>query len=186
MSLSGLRTLLALGVLSLTACAQQSNLQQIQHEIKALNQDMLILSQQAVALSRQNALNAQSTQGVYLLPDAGAPALLESQIGILKMSLPHISDAPTGTQVSLLIEASPQHQLPAFSGSIEWQSRQDDTDVESENATGQQSFTAPVPFTTPGKTLIVLTLPGVMPDTLRWVRIHDITPITEKSVISED
>lgn len=96
MSLLSLRTLLAFSILSLTACAQQSSLHQIQHEIKTLKRDMVDLSQQAVILSEQNALNAQSTQGVYLLPDAGAPVLLESQTGVLKISLSHLTEITNG------------------------------------------------------------------------------------------
>ena len=85
MTQSRLIIILVLSVLNLTGCAQQSDLHPIQHEIKTLNQDRMNLSQQAIILRQQNALNAQSTEGVYLLPNAGASALLESQIGTLKM-----------------------------------------------------------------------------------------------------
>jgi len=179
MNHGGLRTILAFSVLSLTACAQQSELHQIQHEIKSLNQDMLALSQQAVTLSRQNELNAHSTQGVYLLPNAGAPALLESQIGVLKMSLAAISPVEGGTQVTLFIQESRLQQLPAFSAIIEWRSGTDKDQAGSETANGQQSFTVPVHLANPDQASVPLILPGITPETLRWVRIHHITPITD-------
>lgn len=97
MSLHSLRTLLVRSILSLTARTQQSNPHQTQHKIKILNRDRVDLSQQALILSELSALNAQSTQGVYLLPDAGIPALRESQAGILKISLTHITEIVSGT-----------------------------------------------------------------------------------------
>ncbi|MCS3432349.1 DUF3251 domain-containing protein [Klebsiella sp. BIGb0407] len=179
MSLRCLRTLLAFSFLSLTACAQQSSLHEIQHEIKTLNQDMVDLSQQAVILSEQNALNAESTQGLYLLPDAGAPALLESQIGMLKISLSHITATTNGTQVTLLIQEKTQQPLPAFSGMIAWKIRTDKTDEPSTNVNGQQSFTAPAQLASPGEATLTLVLPDVAPENLRWIRIHDIHSAAE-------
>jgi len=186
MSLRSLRALLAFSILSLTACAPQSNLHQIQHEIKTLNQDMVNLSQQAVILSEQNALNAQSTQGVYLLPDAGAPALLESQVGVLKISLAHIAEVAGGTQVTLLIQENTRQPLPDFSGVIAWKTRTDKTDTQATDVDGQQSFAASVPPATPDETTITLILPTLAAENLRWIRIHDIHSVAETVITSED
>lgn len=174
MSLHCLRTLLAFSILSLTACAQQSNLHQIQHEIKTLNKDMVNLSQQAIILSEQNALNAESTQGAYLLPDAGAPALLESQLGVLKITLTHIADVASGTQVTLLIQENTRQSLPNFSGMIAWETRTDKTDTLPTTINGQQSFTVLVQSATPDEATITLILPDLASENLRWIRIHDI------------
>lgn len=178
MSLLSLRTLLAFSILSLTACAQQSSLHQIQHEIQTLKRDMVDLSQQAVILSEQNALNAQSTQGVYLLPDAGAPVLLESQIGMLKISLTDITKIVSGTQITLLIQESKQQLLPDFSGMIAWKTRTDKTDALSTSTAndGQQSFTAAAQPVTPDEVTLTLLIPDLAPENLRWIRIHDIQP----------
>jgi len=186
MSLRSLRTLLAFSILSLTACAQQSSLHQIQHEIKTLNQDMVDLSQQAVILSEQNALNAQSTQGVYFLPDAGAPALLESQVGMLKISLAHIDKVASGTQVTLLIQENTRQSLPDFSGMIAWKTRADKTDAQATDVDGQQSFTASTQSATPDEATLTLVLPALAPDNLRWIRIHDIHSVAETVITSED
>jgi hypothetical protein len=148
MTQSRLRIILVLSVLSLTSCTQQSDLHQIQHEIKTLNQDRLNLSQQAIILRQQNTLNAQSTEGVYLLPNTGASALLKSQIGTLKMSLTRVITTPHGTQVTLLIQENAQQPLPAFSGVIAWKTGTEQTDAASKAVDGQQSFTAPVVFNT--------------------------------------
>lgn len=178
-------TLLAFSILNLAGCAQQSSLHQIQYEIKNLNQDMVDLSQQAIILSEQNALNAQSTQGVYLLPNAGASALLESQIGMLKMSLSHITTVTSGTQVTLLIQDNTQQPLPAFSGVIAWKTRTEKTDATSTAADGQQSFTAPVQLATPGEATITLILPDISPENLRWIRIHNIQSVIATTITSE-
>lgn len=183
---SRMRIIFVLSVLNLTGCAPQSDLHQIQHEIKTLNQDMMNLSQQAIILSQQNALNAQSTEGVYLLPNAGAPALLESQIGTLKMSLIRVMTTPYGTQVTLLIQGNAQHPLPAFSGVIAWKTGTEQTDTASKAVNGQQSFTAPVELATPGETTLPLLLPDITPENLRWVRIHGIHPVTETTLTLKD
>ncbi|WP_299998424.1 DUF3251 domain-containing protein [uncultured Cedecea sp.] len=179
MSLRYLRALLAFSILSLAACAQQSNLHQIQYEIKTLKQDMVDLSQQAIILSEQNALNAQSTQGVYLLPDAGAPALLESQIGLLKIALMHVTSVADGTQVTLLIEENARKSLPAFTGMIAWKTRTDSVDMQSTAIDGQQSFTAPTQLATPDGSTLTLVIPGLAPENLRWIRIHAIHSVAE-------
>ena len=186
MSMRSLRILLAFSILSLTACAQQSSLHKIQREIKTLNQDMVDLSQQAVILNAQNALNAQSTQGVYLLPDAGAPALLESQIGMLKISLSHITEVASGTEVTLLIQEDTRQSLPDFSGMIAWKTRTDKTDTLATAVDGQQSFTASVQSATPDETTITLVLPTLAAENLRWLRIHDIHSVAETVTTSED
>lgn len=174
MSLHCLRTLLAFSILSLTACAQQSNLHQIQQEIKTLNQDMVELSQQAIILSEQNALNAESTQGVYLLPNAGAPALLESQPGVLKITLTHLADVAGGAQITLLIQENTRQPLPSLSGKIAWETRTDKTEKLSTTVSKQLSFTVPVQSATPDEAIIRLILPDITSENLRWIRIHDI------------
>lgn len=174
-----LRIILAIGVFSLTACASRSDLDQIQHKINSLSQDMQALSQQAIRLSEQNELNARSTQGVYLLPAANAPALVESQIGLLKISLIDVVPAMGGTQVTLLIQQSTLQQLPGFSAIIAWKSDGDNVSSASDNANGQHSFTVPVNPASPGEAKVTLILPDVTAETLSWVRIHQIAPISQ-------
>ncbi|MBS0848742.1 DUF3251 domain-containing protein [Citrobacter sp. JGM124] len=179
MSLSGRKTILVVSILNMTACASPSNLHQIQHEIKSLNQDMQRLSEQAVSVSQQNALNAHSTQGVYLLPSANTPALVESNIGMLKMSLVTVAPAAGGTRVTLLIQQNRLQPLPAFSAIIEWNSHEDNANTEPKKATGQQFFSVPVRSATADEATITLILPDTTVDTLRWVRIHQITPLNQ-------
>lgn len=183
---SRMRIILVLSVLSLTGCAPPSDLHQIQHEIKTLNQDMMNLSQQAIILNQQNALNAQSTEGAYLLPNADASALLESQIGTLRMSLTRVIGTPHGTQVTLLIQDNAQRPLPAFSGVIAWKTGPESTDAASNAVDDQQSFTAPAARATPGEATLTLVLPDITPENLRWVRIHGIHPVTETALTLKD
>jgi hypothetical protein len=59
---------LAMGSLfTLSACAQQSEVRQMQQSVSTLS-EMTQLNQQTVKITQQNALNAKSTSGVYLLP----------------------------------------------------------------------------------------------------------------------
>jgi hypothetical protein len=60
--------------------------------VSTLSKEMTQLNQQTVKITQQNALNAKSTSGVYLLPEAKTPARLKSQIGTLRMSLVNTPD----------------------------------------------------------------------------------------------
>ncbi len=53
---------------TLTACAQQSEIRQMHQSVSTLSEEMTQLNQQTIKITQQNALNAKSTRGVYLLP----------------------------------------------------------------------------------------------------------------------
>ena len=82
-----LKLAIAGSLFTLTACAQQSEIRQMHQSVSTLSQEMTQLNQQTIKITQQNALNAKSTRGVYLLPEAKTPARLESQIGTLRMSV---------------------------------------------------------------------------------------------------
>ncbi|SUH17340.1 lipoprotein [Salmonella enterica subsp. enterica] len=60
-----LRILLVGSLLSLTACAPQSEVRQMHQSISTLNKEMTQLNQETVKITQQNKLNAESTRGVY-------------------------------------------------------------------------------------------------------------------------
>ncbi len=62
-----LRILPVGSLLSLTACAPQSEVRQMHQSISTLNKEMTQLNQETVKITQQNKLNAESTRGVYLL-----------------------------------------------------------------------------------------------------------------------
>ena len=78
-------------IFTLSACAQQSEIRQMNQSVSTLSKEMTQLNQQTVKITQQNVLNAKSSSGVYLLPGARTPARLESQIGTLRMSLRDIA-----------------------------------------------------------------------------------------------
>ncbi|HEY1846821.1 MAG TPA: DUF3251 domain-containing protein [Buttiauxella sp.] len=172
-----LRIILACGFMSLTACAQQTEVRQIRHEVGSLNQEMMKLSDQTVKLTQQNALNAKSTTGVYLLPGSNTPARLNSQLGSLQMSLSHVSAEANGTRATLTIKGESNDPLPAFSGKVEWGQIQGTTDSFQEVNVQTQRIDAPASVLAPGDVTLPLRLPGITPDQLGFIRIHDIQPV---------
>ena len=177
MSLHMVKCLLACTVLSLTACAQQSNLHQAQHQIDALNKNLQVLSQHAAALKQQNALNAQSEQGAYLLPDAGTPVLLKSRIGLLEIALITLSPSTDGISVSLSVQQKDASFLPPLTGSIAWQTDRDSSLAGNAEITdGQQDFSTGSDLKSGNTRTVTVTLRGLTPQTLRWIRIHNIHP----------
>ncbi|MDF3006407.1 MAG: hypothetical protein K0R86_274, partial [Enterobacter kobei] len=92
-----LKVLLVGSLFTLSACAPQSEVRQLHQSVSTLNKEMSKLNQETVKITQQNSLNAKSSSGVYLLPGANTPALLHSQIGMLKMSLVNIAPNADGT-----------------------------------------------------------------------------------------
>jgi len=115
-----LHVLLLGSLFSLSACAQQSEVRQMNQSISSLNTTMNKLNQETVKITQQNALNAKSTSGVYLLPGSNTPARLNSQIGTLRMSLVNVAPNADGTRATLRIQGESNDPLPAFSATVEW------------------------------------------------------------------
>lgn len=171
--------LLALGSLfTLSACAQQTEIHQMQQSVSALNQDMSKLNQETVKITQQNSLNAKSASGVYLLPGSHTPARLESQIGTLKMSLINIAPNADGLHATLRIQGESNDPLPAFSGTVEWGVIQGTTDSFQEVNVKNQLINAPASVLAPSDVDIPLQLSGSDAKQPVFVRIHDIQPVT--------
>lgn len=172
-----LRYLLVGSLMSLTACAQQTEVRQMRHEVGSLNQEMMKLSDQTVKLTQQNALNAKSTTGVYLLPGSNTPARLNSQIGNLQMSLSNVAAEANGTRATLTIKGESNEPLPAFTGKVEWGQIQGTTDSFQEVNVQTQQIDAPASILAPSDVTLPLRLSGITPDQLGFIRIHDIQPV---------
>ncbi|MRS91165.1 DUF3251 domain-containing protein [Enterobacteriaceae bacterium RIT714] len=174
-----LRILVVGSLFTLSACAQQSEVRQMKQSVNTLNTAMEKLNQETVKITQQNALNAKSSSGVYLLPGANTPALLKSQIGTLKMSLVNIAQNADGTTATLRIKGESTDPLPAFSGTVEWGQIQGTTDSYQEVNVKNQLINAPASVLAPSDVDIPLQLSGVTPDQLGFVRIHDIQPAAQ-------
>ena len=167
----------ALGSLfALTACAPQSEVRQLHQSVSTLNKEMTQLNQETVKITQQNTLNKKSANGVYLLPGANTPARLNSQIGMLRMSLANIAPNADGTRVTLRIQGESNDPLPAFSGTVEWGQLQGTTQDYQEVNVQNQLINAPASTLAPSDVEIPLQLNGITPEQLGFVRIHDIQP----------
>ena len=174
-----LHVLLLGSLFSLSACAQQSEVRQMNQSISSLNTTMNKLNQETVKITQQNALNAKSTSGVYLLPGSNTPARLNSQIGTLKMSLVNVAPNADGTRATLRIQGESNDPLPAFSATVEWGQIQGTTDSFQELNVQTQLINAPASELAPSDVDIPLQLNGLTPDQLGFIRIHDIQPVAQ-------
>lgn len=161
---------------SLTACAQQAEVRQMHQNISTLNKEMTQLNKETVKIAQQNALNAKSASGVYLIPGSSTPALLKSQIGTLRMSLRNLAPNAQGTAATLRIQGESSEALPAFSGTVEYGQIQGTTDNFQEVNVQNQLISAPASILAPSDIDIPLQLNGVTPEQLGFVRVHDIQP----------
>jgi len=173
-----LRSLLLGSVFALSACAQQSEVRQLHQSVSTLNKEMTKLNQETVKITQQNALNAKSTSGVYLLPGSNTPARLNSQVGMLRMSLKNVAPNAGGTRVTLRIQGESNDPLPAFNGTVEWGQIQGTTENYQEVNVQNQLMSAPASTLAPSDVDVALQLNGITPEQLGFVRIHDIQPVT--------
>ena len=174
-----LHVLLLGSLFSLSACAQQSEVRQMNQSISSLNTTMNKLNQETVKITQQNALNAKSTSGVYLLPGSNTPARLNSQIGTLKMSLVNAAPNADGTRATLRIQGESNDPLPAFSATVEWGQIQGTTDSFHEVKVQTQLINPTASVLAPSDVDIPLQLNGLTPDQLGFIRIHDIQPVAQ-------
>jgi outer membrane murein-binding lipoprotein Lpp len=174
-----LKILLVGSLFTLSACAQQTEVRQMKQSVNTLNAAMDKLNKETVKITQQNALNAKSSSGVYLLPGANTPARLNSQIGTLKMSLVNVAANANGTRATLRIQGESNDPLPAFSGTVEWGQIQGTTESYQEVNVNSQLFTAPASVLAPSDVDIPLQLNGLTPEQLGFIRIHDIQPAAQ-------
>ena len=174
-----LRILLVGSLFSLSACAQRSEVREMHQNVSTLNKEMTQLNKETVKITQQNRLNAQSSNGVYLLPGSNTPARLESQIGTLRMSLLNAAQNAQGTRVTLRIQGESNDPLPAFSGTVEWGQIQGTTESFQEVNVQNQLINAPASVLAPSDVDIPLQLNGITPAQLGFVRIHDIQPAVQ-------
>lgn len=174
-----LKILLVGSLFTLSACAQQTEVRQMKQSVNMLNTAMDKLNKETVKITQQNALNAKSSSGVYLLPGSNTPARLNSQIGTLKMSLVNVTANADGTRATLRIQGESNDPLPAFSGTVEWGQIQGTTENYQEVNVKSQLFTAPASVLAPSDVDIPIQLNGLTPDQLGFIRIHDIQPAAQ-------
>jgi outer membrane murein-binding lipoprotein Lpp len=173
-----LRSLLLGSVFALSACAQQGEVRQLHQDVSTLNKEMTKLNKETVKITQQNALNAKSSNGVYLLPGSNTPARLNSQIGMLRMTLKDVTPNANGTRATLRIQGESNDPLPAFSGTVEWGQIQGTTQNYQEVNVQNQLISAPASTLAPSDVDVALQLNGITPEQLGFVRIHDIQPAT--------
>lgn len=174
-----LRILLVGSFFTLSACAQQHEVREMKESVSTLNTAMSKLNQETVKITQQNALNAKSSSGVYLLPGANTPARLKSQVGTLKMSLVHVAPNADGTRATLRIQGESNDPLPAFTGTVEWGQIQGTTESYQEVNVKNQLISAPASVLAPSDVDIPLQLSGITPEQLGFIRIHDIQPTVQ-------
>ena len=172
-----LKILLVGSLFTLSACAQQTEVRQMKQSVNTLNTAMDKLNKETVKITQQNALNAKSTSGVYLLP--GANTLPVSTAGWhVKMSLVNVAANADGTRATLRIQGESNDPLPAFSGTVEWARSEAPPRITEVNVKNQL-FTAPASVLAPSDVDIPLQLSGLTPDQLGFIRIHDIQPAAQ-------
>ncbi|MFC3394764.1 DUF3251 domain-containing protein [Brenneria rubrifaciens] len=169
----------------LTGCAQQRQMPTLQNQLKQLNQQLQTLTSQATALEQQNALNAQSISGVYLLPTAQSHAMLQSDIGKLSVSLSHIETEANGTRALLHIRTIDSSRLPAFSAQLDWGQIDPVSGKPLTRDSQTQSFTVTPTLLPKAAAAIELRLSGLSPEQLGFIRLHHLEEVSAQPPVTE-
>lgn len=174
-------------VIMLAGCAQDPEIPALKNQVGQLSQKLQTLTNQALAAEQQNTLNRRSLNGVYLLPAANTPAVLNSSVGKLGVSLTDISSEANGSQALLHIRSLTDKPLPAMSANVEWGQLDPTTgqpltaDVLSQPVAIRASLLPKTEHT------IELRLSGLTPEQLGFIRFHQVVNAAdaERDAVSE-
>ncbi|MEA9390778.1 DUF3251 domain-containing protein [Acerihabitans sp. TG2] len=164
-------------LLFLSGCAQQPNPNSsaLKGEVRQLNQRLDYLNHQVSALMQQNALNEQSTGGVYLYPAARTGAQVESQIGKLMVSLGPVGTEANGSRALLQIRTADNSPLTAFHAIVDWGQVDPSSGKPLLADTLSQPITVPASLLPKPQATIELLLSGLAPEQVGYIRLHSIT-----------
>lgn len=170
-------------LLLLAGCARQpnANAPALKNEMGQLNQRLDYLNNQVSALMQQNALNAQSTSGVYIYPAAQTAAEVESQVGKLQVSLSPIETEANGSRTLMRIRTTDNQPLTAFSATVYWGQVDPATGKPLTTDALSQSIVVPASLLPKSDAAIELRLSGLAPEQVGFVRLHDIIKISPES-----
>lgn len=177
MTTAYLKLSLLSSLLVLAGCAAtppQPKLNQLHNEVGKLSQEMRQLTAQASALEQQGHLNSGSTQGAWLLPAAKTGVLLKSQAGDLQLSLSHVETEANGTRAQLLVSATGDAPLPAFTAEVEWGELDGTTGKPLTVDSQSQKIEVASSLLGRSQTSVPLRLSNLSPEQLGYVRVHDV------------
>lgn len=171
------KPVLLVAALLLAGCAtpsQQPELTRLHNQVGKLNGEMRQLTQQATALTRQNRLNTNSTQGAWLMPDANTAVVLKSQAGDVRLSLSQVSGEANGTRAILNIRPAGENPLPAFTVQVEWGEIDPTTGQPLQVDSQSQSITVAGSLLPRNEVTVPLRLSNIVPEQVGFVRVHDL------------
>ncbi|WP_158783335.1 DUF3251 domain-containing protein [Pantoea sp. BAV 3049] len=171
------KPVLLVAALLLAGCAtpsQQPELNKLHTQVGKLNGELRQLTQQATALTQQNMLNTNSTQGAWLLPAANTAVVLKSQAGDVRLSLSHVSSEANGTRAILNIRAAGEKPLPAFTVRVEWGEMDPTTGKPLQVDSQSQLINVAGSLLPRSEVTIPLRLSNTVPEQSGYIRVHDL------------
>lgn len=182
------KPVLLVAALLLAGCAtpsQQPELTRLHNQVGKLNGEMRQLTQQATALTRQNRLNTNSTQGAWLMPAASTAVVLKSQAGDVRLSLSQVSGEANGTRAILNIRPAGANPLTAFTVQVEWGEIDPTTGQPLQVDSQSQSITVAGSLLPRNEVTVPLRLSNIVPEQLGFVRVHDLVVQTPAQSVNQ-
>ncbi|AXF74884.1 DUF3251 domain-containing protein [Erwinia tracheiphila] len=166
----------------LAGCAtpsQQAHLDNLHNQVNQLNSQMTQLTRQATALTLQNSLNAHSTEGAWLIPEANAPVLLDSSAGEIRLSLSQMAGDAADNRTMLTIASVAATPLPAFTVDVESGITDPTSGQPLRNTAQNQTITARPPLQPQREITLPVAINNSTPDQTGYFRIHHLVVITD-------
>jgi len=171
------KIILLAATLALSACAQNPQVASLQQQVGQLNQKLQNLTMQTSLSEHQNALNRNSGSGAYLLPGSHDGAQLDSDIGLLNISLSNLNSEANGSQALLHIRSGSAAPLTPFTATIDWGQLDAATGRPLEQSVLSQPITVGDSLLPKTEQTLELRFSGLPPESLGFVRVHHVTAV---------
>ncbi|WON76215.1 DUF3251 domain-containing protein [Serratia sp. UGAL515B_01] len=178
------RKICMFGVLILLAgCTQNREVPKLKSQVVELKQMLGTLADQAFILERQNRLNQNASDGVYLLPNANNAARLNSDVGELSVSLNNLKSEADGSQAMLYVRTLSGKSLRGFTATLEWGQLDTTTGMPLKKGSQSQQLQSRSALLPKTEQVFELRLSGVPLEQLGYIHLHNIIPLSAPTVI---
>ncbi|MEN3752147.1 DUF3251 domain-containing protein [Mangrovibacter yixingensis] len=161
--------------LMVSGCTPQAEVTSVHQDVQTLSHEMRTLQKETRDVAWQNALNARSTEGAWLIPGAQTPARLTSQLGLLTFSLARTETTGNGVTVYIHVHRDGNKGLPAFNGNLVWGTLSGTLENYQQVNTHSLQFQAPATLTAPVDIDLAIHLPDTQLSDVGFIRIHGLS-----------
>ncbi|WP_074388765.1 DUF3251 domain-containing protein [Mangrovibacter phragmitis] len=162
--------------LMVSGCTPQAEVTSVHQDVQTLSHEMRTLQTETRDVAWQNALNARSTEGAWLIPGANTPVRLTSQLGLLTFTLTRTEPTGNGVTVYIHVHRDGDKGVPAFNGNLVWGKLSGTFEHYQQVNTHSLQFQSPAAPSGPVDIDLAIHLPDTQLSDAGFIRIHGLVP----------